>query len=342
MILNQYYIFKNRFLRHILFWLVYFVSFSFIWAKNGNFEASFYLEFLLLPVRITAVYLCIYFLIPKLLLERKYVRFGMYFLLMLLVGGILQRLIIFSLYNPIYDIQDTVLFKVSEIIRAIILINSTVIFVSAIKILQLWHEEKEKAQRLESDRLKSELQLLKSQVHPHFFFNTLNLAYGLTFKNTTMAQEVLLKMANLMRFTLYNSNQATVPIQKEIEHIQDFIALEALRHENLFKVSFKQEVSDKIEIAPMLLLPFVENAFKHSKATKNSPVQIDIATHQIEDQFVFSVKNSISGDQSSKAEEGGIGIENVKKRLLLLYPDKHGLTISREENSFQVELKIAI
>lgn len=150
------YLFGSRILTHTIFWLVYFVAFGFIWAKNGDYYSSFYLEFILLPIRVSAVYMMIYFVIPNTLLIKKYGKFLFQYALFLLISGILQRLFTYFFYEANTAFQFWEIFNFAEILRAIILINSTVIFVSFFKILMLYHQERDQKESKKQLELKSE------------------------------------------------------------------------------------------------------------------------------------------------------------------------------------------
>jgi hypothetical protein len=150
------YLFGSRILTHIAFWLLYFIAFGFIWAKDGNYYSSFYLEFILLPIRISAVYLMIYFVIPHTLLIKKYGLFLMQYILLLLISGVFQRLFTYFFYEANTTFQLLEIFNFGEILRAIILINSTVIFVSFFKILGLYHKERDQKESKDTLDIKSD------------------------------------------------------------------------------------------------------------------------------------------------------------------------------------------
>ncbi|WP_020527721.1 LytR/AlgR family response regulator transcription factor [Flexithrix dorotheae] len=146
--MKSYYLFGSRILTHVLFWVSYFLLFGFIWANENNYFQSYFLEFILLPIRIGAVYITIYVLLPKNLLPKKYISFGWQYLLLLLISGVLQRVFIYFFYETILQLPHSPLFDLNGILRAIILVNSTVIFVGAAKILELFHQERELNQNL--------------------------------------------------------------------------------------------------------------------------------------------------------------------------------------------------
>lgn len=153
--MSPYFVFNSRIATHVTFWLVYYLTFGFLWASEGNYLASFSLEFILLPIRISAVYLTIYLLIPKYLTRGNWLRFGGSYVVMLTVAGILQRVFTHYFYEGLFTEESFEIFSVPAIVRGMVLINSTVLFVSAIKITQLWFEEKRKVRELESSLAKT-------------------------------------------------------------------------------------------------------------------------------------------------------------------------------------------
>jgi len=198
----------------------------------------------------------------------------------------------------------------------------------------------------EKNQLKSELQLLKFQVNPHFLFNTLNTLFSISTKNNdTETANGLLKLASMMRYMIYESNVDRIELQKEISHIEDFMAIQNLRfsgNSNL-RLSFVKEGDLRNQkISPMILIPFIENAFKHGISIEN-PSFIEIRIVVEDSQLDFKVSNSINTLNVNKASNNsGIGLVNVKKRLELLYLYKHTLTIRNENNQYQVHLRMEL
>ena len=184
-----------------------------------------------------------------------------------------------------------------------------------------------------------ELQYLKKQIHPHFLFNTLNTIYGFALKQSKDTPEIILKLSNLLDYILYQVNKPSVRLDEEVSHIKEYIDLERIRFQDSLKVSFtSDEIDSDIQIAPMLLIPFVENAFKHGSLTDDF-LRIELEIKTVGKGLDFSIKNSIK----SNYEEGvkkGIGLDNIKKRLDILYKDDYNLDINREENWFKVRLRI--
>jgi len=199
--------------------------------------------------------------------------------------------------------------------------------------------------KLEKEKLAAELQFLKSQLHPHFLFNALNNIYFLIKKDPDTAAEALAGFSNLLRFQLYDANNEYVPLEKEIDYLQQFAEIAHLRKGANFKVNWTlPEDTKNVEIAPLLLMPLIENAFKHG-SNKNGHIHTIL---ELDDQQLhFQVANSIERDKSQglKAfEEGGIGLSNIQKRLKLLYPDQHEFSMGDVQTDgvqeFRVDLKI--
>jgi two-component system LytT family sensor kinase len=220
-----------------------------------------------------------------------------------------------------------------------------IIFYSAfailIKLTVRWYEErKANEEKLIQDH-KFELELLKAQLNPHFFFNTLNNIYSLVYKKSDEAPAALMKMSEIMRYMLYESKAEKVPLEKEIEHLDDYIELQKLRFTDpgFIDYSVTGDISNH-QIPPMMLLSFVENAFKHGKKRVNNP-GIIIRINATEKLLNFLVSNYII-DPSGKPDTGntGIGLKNIRRRLELLYPGCHDLTISVHDARYTVNLNI--
>jgi sensor histidine kinase YesM len=195
---------------------------------------------------------------------------------------------------------------------------------------------------LENENLKSELSFLRSQISPHFMFNVLNTIVALARKKSDMVEPVTIQLSELMRYMLYESDERKVSIAKEIEYLRSYIELQKLRFGVYLNINFT--ISDKAQkgrtIEPMLLIPFVENAFKHGTGLAKNPV-INVEIDLNDDSFHFKVSNSLNTDkQESKDGSSGIGLANVKRRLQLLYPNAHQLSINQDHEMFVVELTI--
>lgn len=212
---------------------------------------------------------------------------------------------------------------------------------TSVAVVQQWHKDSEARQSLEQDQMKSELVLLKSQINPHFFFNTLNNIYSLTFIDVVRSRESLHKLSRMMRYLLYETHD-TVPLSKEINFVRDYVELMRIRLQKNTTVMVEEpDIMSEHAIYPMLLIPFVENAFKHGVSTKTCG-RIHIRSSLVSRKFRFEVRNSIvskiglSGDS-----DGGIGLSNTRRRLELLYKGRYHLDILEVPGStFFVSLEL--
>lgn len=212
----------------------------------------------------------------------------------------------------------------------------------ALHFMRAWYQREELDKARAAERMSAELAFLRSQISPHFLFNVLNQIVALSRKQPELVEPTVIRLSNLMRYMLYEANQALAPISKEIEYLQSYIALQQMRFRDQLKVDFEVKGDLHLwEIAPLLLIPFVENAFKHGTGLIQDPfiwvhldLNKDLLTFAVENQYQPSLSNA-------KDETSGIGLENVRRRLTLLYPDRHALRIHTENGRFKVQLQIA-
>jgi len=220
--------------------------------------------------------------------------------------------------------------------------NSVRIFL-AIEIAYLifyWtYEYRKSIQKLKKDKLEAELMLLKNQINPHFFFNTLNNLYSLIKKDADAAQDYVLKLSDLMRFTIYDSGKESVKLKDEVSYLINFIDLQTARYHKDIDVNFEKTIKNSdTSVAPLLFIILLENAFKHGieRATENAFVHIKLI--EDDNKVSFDIKNNYDAEELS--ENKGIGLKNLKDRLNLLYPNTHQLYNSIEENSYSTTLEI--
>ncbi len=196
---------------------------------------------------------------------------------------------------------------------------------------------------LKNEKLAAEMKFLKSQTNPHFLFNTLNNIYSLTVIKSDAAPENLLKLSDILRYMLYDCKAEKVPLSKEIEYIRNYIDLKLLKDSEGLNVKLDLDESQpNLMIAPLLFIPFIENAFKHSKIEDLKNGWIEIQLQRPGNELIFTVKNSLPTKKYTKDGTGGIGLENVKRQLELTYPNKHDLTIQANEENFEVQLKLQL
>lgn len=214
---------------------------------------------------------------------------------------------------------------------------------TSITVVQTWQKDTQVRVQLEKDKVTSELSFLKAQINPHFFFNTLNNIYALTMIDVESAQEALHRLSRMMRYVLYETKEGTVRLSQELAFLQDYIQLMQLRLTDKVKVEFEQPTSQTdVAIAPMILLPFLENAFKHG-VSATQPSHIYIGIKQEAQTLRVEVRNTLFLQKSVSLEESnGIGLVNTRRRLDLLYPDRYDLKITEHtpNDEFLVELTL--
>lgn len=213
----------------------------------------------------------------------------------------------------------------------------------AIKLLKRWWLKQKEAEQLAREKARAELQLLKAQIHPHFLFNTLNNIYFFTLSASSLAPEMIKKLSDMLRYILNECDRPTVPLEKEIKMIQDYMALEKIRYGEQMDmtIDIKGNYHNKM-VSPLLLIPFIENSFKHgaSKILTHPYVKLSISIE--ENNLLFLLSNNKPDMAAPASRNGNIGLKNVKKRLQLLYPAAYELNIVNEPESFIVFLKIKL
>jgi len=205
------------------------------------------------------------------------------------------------------------------------------------------NQKTKEAMLLRSEKLETEMKFLKSQINPHFLFNSLNNIYSLSYLKPEKTPDNLLKLSEMLRYMLYECNEDKVPLSKEIDYLKNYIALKLLKDSRGMKVSVNLEPqSPNLMIAPMLLIPFVENAFKHGNIEDLEKGWISIDLKTVDQKLIFKVSNSFAPTPSTKDEVGGIGLPNVKRQLALLYPNNYQLDIDSKTNEYHVSLEIKL
>jgi len=353
-------------LLHVLFWSVYILINSLIYMNfyesenvkilpNGQevvervtfpetFHISLKSQVVELPGKFLLVYLNLLLLLPNLLLRQKYLQYFLALVASFVLVAVVQRL--FSVYVtfPLLFPNATLvpdIFSLARFLQYAAGAFSLMVFTSAIRIIIVWQQNQKKTQELEKRQLSTELQLLKTQLNPHFFFNTLNNLYGLAMENSQHTASMIMRLSEMMNYILYESNSKTVPLTKEIAALKNYIQLEKTRYGDRVQVSFNVKGNpDKISIPPMLILPFVENAFKHGVSQETTQAWMNISVSAEPNDFSFQIENSKAGHQLNGSVNHGIGLENVRRRLVLLYPEAHELKFFDEKETFLVVLNL--
>ncbi|QTD37035.1 sensor histidine kinase [Polaribacter batillariae] len=338
---------------HVIFWFIYFLFNTFRWGRYFNdFMYSFKTNLIGFPIHIFLAYLNIYYLMPKFVFKRKYKTYILLVIIALLAMVFLKfNLTYYLISNDVWPEGPKQInrFTMDYAIDMMIGELYVVTFVTAIKITMDWIKEHKRLMDLEKVQLETELLFLRSQVSPHFFFNTLNNIYSLAIEKSEKTPKIILKLSELMRYILYETSNKRQSLEKEILCIQNYIELERMRHGELLEVNMDMigDIRGK-KIAPILLLSFVENAFKHGIDKNITKVSLDIRFKVEKNLLYFKIANptpAVSTYQKNKIipNFGGIGLTNVKKRLELGYrKEDYDLSIKTKNNLFIVKLKIKV
>ena len=333
-----------RFGLHILFWIVVLLFYTYFFgfgSENLRYVLSFAL--FLMPITIILTYVFIYKLIPQYLLKKHYFKFARYSIYAMIISAYLLGYCMFFGLIFLSDLDAANMSPISKNLIFVMLgVYLVVVVVSSFKLLQLYYKGSVENSALRTKILESqfklkeqELNYLKMQIHPHFLFNTLNTIYGFALKKADEAPEMILKLSNLLDYLLYQIDRPQVLLSSEIDHIKDYIDLELLRFRDTLSVDMEiGKYPEGMTVPPMLFLPFVENSFKHGQMV-DGRLKVDINLTYINHDLKFKVKNSVSENQTINY---GLGLENLKRRLQMLYPNSHELEIESKPNHFIARL----
>ncbi len=316
---------------YFAFWIIYYAKFyQSLWSLT--LIVGVYFIFHSVPFYITS-----YYLFPQFLYKR---RNGMFVLLLLSLIVLASLGLAIALYYMLAPYAPEVVSNPTNVFQiAMLSIFMMVGALCAVKLTLDKLRSDKVNQQLDKQRLESELQYLKAQVNPHFLFNAINSVYFLIKKDPDVAAETLIRLSDLLRFQLYDCSDERIPIEKELEYLHNFVALEKIRKGGKVKVSFEvAEETSGFAIAPFMVIPFLENAFKHVSTFSDKENFIHIHLSKNGSLFKATLRNT--SDNLVRYEVGGIGLKNVKRRLDLLYPNKHTLAIKEEAGIFLADLTL--
>lgn len=330
---------------HAAFWVSFYVyrGLLFGYQYEGAYQRTFTMGAFELPLYWLLTYSTIYWLIPKYLKEGKYIRFCVYVLGVVLLTGTTRALIQEFVIGYLFFAKESQMWQFSWESMLLMTFNGCFFVTSAsgmgmaAKLIKDWYLNQEAKQQLEQETMEAELNYLKAQVNPHFLFNTLNNLHRLTMQQSRKSPEVVMRLSQLMHYMLYDSNHERVPLDKEIEYLRNYTELERLRFDERLSVSFLVKGNTQIvQIAPLLLQPFVENAFRQVPSQgKYSWLSIEIVTQAAG--LTCKIESSKPKDTSA---ETTAAITNTLNRLALIYPKRHSLKTFQEEETNLVIIKI--
>jgi hypothetical protein len=314
------------------------IVFSFYGVNKRNpqieiYEIVFFLSLSLISFIIN------YLLLPKFFYKEKYLIFTTVILLLITIAIVLDEFVLERIYYP-----DTRGKGFSGVFYALVGVLPVITILVGFKFAWDAYAKQREVNRLKEAVKESELQFLKSQINPHFLFNNLNNLYSFAIENSPRTPEIILELSVVLRYMLYDCKASTVPLNKEVEQLRNFIKISELQIEERGKVNFISEGGEhEFEIAPLLLMVFVENAFKHSTASQSKGIDINIKLNTNDSGLLeFYCVNTFEKHSNTDNLSSGIGLENVRKRLELLYPNAHKLNIKSDNGSYVVYLSLQL
>ena len=333
---------RNETLLHVIFWVVYLTNevVSFMLSSGYDDGAQhIVLKELLLHIPIIGVFYFNYsFLIPRYLLKKRYIVFAIWVVILFPTRYVLYYLD--SIFLDWYFGTENMFVDYTMMSWASIVFNTLfyLLISTGAKFTRDWFYNRKRIEELEQQQQDAELSLLQYQISPHFLFNTLNNIYSLVQRKAEEAPEAVLKFSNIMRYAMKDTFEGEVSLQHEVDYLRSFIELHRLRLERPEIVAFEVEGEvSEVYVPPMLLIPFVENAFKHGD-TSSPKAFISIRLRISGAKLEFTVHNRVV--ERKKDDTTGIGIPNVTRRLELLYPDKHTLDIASSREEYRVALTL--
>ncbi len=353
---------KYRILRHVCFWVLWWLFQGVLYSFSTIYDPSLYLKrlamsmvesFVFMAMHIFLAYSLMYFVIPRFLLKQRYWQTAVWTVVLFLLTAMFSATIAATVIDPVRRIMfgglfidmfrrnsGNVFLSLMAGLRGAITIGG---MAAAIKLMKYWYVKEQRNLQLQKENVESQLQLLKAQVHPHFLFNTLNNIYSYTQHTSPVASRLVTGLSDMLRFILYEGSQPLVPLSKELKMMQDYIALEQIRYDNKPEIHLDiAQGTENLFIAPLLLLPLIENCFKHGASNMLEQPWISLQITIQNKQMTMKLLNGKANLMEKKNKAEGIGLSNVKKRLELLYPRKHFFDTNSEEEVFVVNLKIEL
>ncbi|NJN26236.1 MAG: histidine kinase [Cyclobacteriaceae bacterium] len=342
---------------HMLFWGGYLALSVFVFSGRENIDRALLISSVLMVPQIAIAYINMEWLIPRYFIKKEYLNYVLMVLLCFFGFYLFYEYVLPEIFNMMGTRPDQVRlmrgeghgpgrpspnpFRRMRIYYIFTQVIAIYFLSTAFKTSQIALKREKEAAVLKGENLNSELKFLRSQINPHFLFNALNNIYALAVIKSEKTPDNILKLSDMLRYIIYDCNAERVPLAKEINYILNYIDLQKLKDDRItnIEVDFNHADPDCM-IAPMLFIPFIENSFKHSKIEDFNRGWIIMRIENQQHQLHFSIANSLDNSSYTKDKVGGVGLENVKRRLELIYPGRHQLHIESTEEKFAVELKI--
>jgi len=332
---------RRRWIVHFVFWIVVLLFYVLFFGRsNSRYLQTLFFVSLLMPVTIATTYLINYHMVPEFLMRGKYGIFLLYTFYLMMTALFLEMMVALLTFIAVagLNIRDmnASSFDVVFLLTSLLL----VVFLGvAIKMILHWRQSREDYQKIMLEKIESELKFLKAQLNPHFLFNTLNNLYYLASQKSDRTPQAILQLSEILDYVLISGKAVFVPLDEELKQVDNYIALELLRYQDRVKIT-KYTAGDlsKGKIAPMILITLIENSFKHGVMPTANMTWIDLHFAVDNEWMTISVRNSHKGDPFGK----GMGLENLKNQLDLIYKDGFLFEINRSDHEFEVKLKLIV
>lgn len=333
----------NTLVFNLVLWISSFVLFLFLFTEEGQpktidfiYTGSF-LSTIVFPVLIN-----FYILIPNLLKKERYL---LYLLAFIFNVSMFAHLNIWFFEHFIdYVFPDYYFISYHSNIALFTIFSVFLVITTLIKLSVDWfyfnsHENREL--KIRNQHIQTQLSSLRSQINPHFLFNSLNVIYALAIENKAQTKDAIVQLSDILRYVIYDSNTERVTLKDEVILLKNYIEFQKFRHQQNDNITFKCNIEDEnYPIYPMLLLPLVENSFKYGIKGDISNTFIRMNLKQKKDEFIFDIENNLSENLLEANEHSGLGLENIKKNLEIVYPKSHDLKIFKTKDTFKVVLKL--
>ena len=337
-------ILENRVFQHTLLWLFSFIVIVQLISNNQVQQIDILYTLIFHISLVSIVYLNVCVLFPLFIRKKRFIRYLVLAAIFCILFSLLNSLIFNRIINflfpnyyliSLYSITDLLKFHAVYIVITLLL-----------KFASEWFSQEDarfKLSKIEREKVEIELKALRAQVNPHFLFNSLNALYSLALKNAKETPETIIKLSDILRYVIYDSNKEKVSIKSEVELINNYLSLQEHRVDKTSIINFTTDIQKDIDITPMLFLPLVENGFKHGVKGDVSNTFVNIKMKTTNKRVNFEIENNKgTSENPDQNKDNGIGLTNIKKRLNLLYPEKHSLIIKNDEHMFKVSLKITL
>jgi sensor histidine kinase YesM len=338
-------IIKTQWIQHLGFWFLSFYILLNVLRLNNEIQKIDLIYTALFSINILAVvYVNLKILIPRFLAKKKYAWFSILSFLNLLLFSdlniwLFNYFVDYILPNyyfiSYYELEDILKFHLAFLVLT-----------TLIKLSKAWfkmQETEKKIAQVNEEKITAELEALKSQINPHFLFNSLNNIYSLSRKSSKKTSDSILILSDMMRYVLYETRSKTVKLSDEVKFMNNFVELQKLRIDERSSIEFKVDLdNDKLKMAPLIFLPFLENSFKHGVKGNIGNTYAKFELKSVKTELLFIAENSKAQSDILDEKNQGVGLENVKRRLEILYPQKHELVIEDQEDIFKINLKLVL